>query len=59
MNPELLVELALLAFKRAAEFGQAVQRMRAGGPEVSTAEIAAAGLEADAAILKARQQVNG
>jgi hypothetical protein len=58
MNAELIAELILIGLKRLAELNEALTRMRAGGPEVSAAEVTAAGLEADAAILKARQQVN-
>jgi hypothetical protein len=57
MNGELIAELILIGLRRLAELNEAYERMRAGGPEVSEAEVAAAGLAADAAILKAKQRV--
>jgi hypothetical protein len=59
MNADLIAELILIGLRRLSELNESLTRMRAGGPEVSQAEIVKAGLEADAAILKARQQVNG
>lgn len=55
---DLFAQLLLIGLNRLGEFGQAIARMRAGGPEVSQAEVEAAGLAADAAIVRARQQVN-
>lgn len=55
---ELVSEVILIGLRRLAELNEALTRMRAGGPEVSDAEIEAAGLAADAAIVRARQQVN-
>lgn len=55
---ELVSEVILIGLRRLAELNAALTRMREGGPEVSQAEIEAAGLAADAAIVRARQQVN-
>lgn len=57
-SAELVAELILIGLRRLAELNAAYDRMRAGGPEVTAAEIDAAGLGADAAILRAREQVN-
>lgn len=55
---DLVAEIILIGLRRLAELNEALARMRAGGPEVSEAEIAAAGLAADAAIVRNRQQIN-
>lgn len=54
----LIAELLLIGLRRLGELQQAFDRMNAGGPEVSQAEVEAAGLAADAAILRARDSVN-
>lgn len=58
MNANLVAELILIGLRRLEAFAAAQARMNAGGPEVSEAEVAAAGLAADAAILSARAKVN-
>ncbi len=57
-NAALVAEVVLIGLTRLAELTAALNRMRAGGPEVTDAEIEAAGLSADAAIVRARQEVN-
>lgn len=55
---DLVAELILIGLRRLGELNGALLRMRSGGAEVSEDEIVKAGLAADAAILRAREQVN-
>ena len=55
---DLIAELILIGLRRLAELNEALARMRAGSQEEANAEIERAGLAAEAAILRARNEIN-